>query len=265
MGKRKLNEIQEQQPTDDKNQMMIDNTEEQDTRINQTDRDRMNFRGQQAVEADTDKDTPVQVEFKVNATTKKFNLREALGKLLLLMIHEDKTVKIKASETEEVWNDPNELPVGEAMKEHFKVRQDSNPYESPKVTIYFTVKSKATVNYIKYSPAVINYLKSNQIFLRVDRYQTSKTRSPGYFVNLAPRLLWKPHFIEDIKKQAQRTKFDLHHTVFLDYFSDKGIDHDGGHLPIPDFHIHAANRKFGQVTAEVLMITCAAEDALYFK
>jgi len=77
--------------------------------------------------------------------------------------------------------------------------------------------------------------------------------------------LWKPHFIEDIKKQAQRTNFDLHHTVFLDYFSDKGIDHDGGQLPIPDFHIHAANRKFGQVTAEVLMITCAAEDALYFK
>ena len=116
------------------------------------------------------------------------------------------------------------------MKEHFKVRQDSNPYEAPKATIYFTVKSKATVNYIKYSPSVINYLKSSQIFLRVDRYQTSKTRSPGYFVNLAPRLLWKPHFIEDIKKQAQRTTFDLHHTVFLDYFSHKGIDHDGGHL-----------------------------------
>jgi len=57
----------------------------------------MNFRGQQAVEAYTEKDTPVQVEFKVNVTTKKVNLREVLGKLLLMMIQEDKTVKIKAS------------------------------------------------------------------------------------------------------------------------------------------------------------------------
>jgi len=77
--------------------------------------------------------------------------------------------------------------------------------------------------------------------------------------------LWKPHFIEDINKQANHTTFDLHHTVLLDYFSDKGITHDGGHLPIPAFHIHAANRKFGTVTAEVLMITCASEDALYLK
>jgi len=62
VGKRKLKEIQEkQQSKNETSHMMIENTEEKDTRINQTDRELMNFRGQQAVEADTDKDTPVQV------------------------------------------------------------------------------------------------------------------------------------------------------------------------------------------------------------
>ena len=88
----------------------------------------MRKRGEKLVEANTDKETAVQVEFKVSNTTKSFNLRDALGKLLTTMIEVYPTVKIQAKDATETWNDPNELPVGEAMKLHFLGRQDSPPY-----------------------------------------------------------------------------------------------------------------------------------------
>ena len=191
-----------------KRSTVIHNSEETDTRVTDSVRAIMRQRGDKAVEAATNKDTPVQVEFKVKNTTKSFNLREALGKLLTTMLSVDASIKIQNNEGSTEWNDPNELPVGSAMEDHFIIRQDTPMYETPKVTIYFTVKSTLTVNAIKYDPQVITYLKTYNIFLRPDRFQSSKVRSPGYFVNIAPRLVWKQDFNEELKTAMRSTKFD---------------------------------------------------------
>ena len=180
----------------------IYNAEETDTRVNENVKEIMKKRGERAVEANTDKDTPVQVEFKVTKTAKSFNLRDALGKLLTTMIEVDASVKIQSKGGDEVWNDPNELPVGESMQDHFKVRQDTPPYEAPRITIYFTVKSTWKVNDIKYDPHMITYLKNFNIFMRPDRYSTSKVRSPGYFVKIAPRLVWKQDVVQELKDKV---------------------------------------------------------------
>ena len=225
----------------------------------------MKKRGERAVEANTDKDTPVQVEFKVTKTAKSFNLRDALGKLLTTMIEVDASVKIQSKGGDEVWNDPNELPVGESMQDHFKVRQDTPPYEAPRITIYFTVKSTWKVNDIKYDPHMITYLKNFNIFMRPDRYSTSKVRSPGYFVKIAPRLVWKQDVVQELKDKVGKTNFDLTSTIIEDYYRDNDIPKGTLPLPLPDFHVHVTTRKFGLASAKVLTVTCADGDALYLK
>ena len=197
---------------------MIYATETEDERVQETPKEVMKRRGDAVVEASTDKETPVSVEFKIPKTTTKFNLREAVGKLLTMMLKVDQSVKFGASGGEEVWNDPHDLPVGDALTTQLRVRQDSPPYETPKVTMYLTIRSTKTVNDIKYQPLVIAYLKASNIFLRPDRYNSSKTRSPGYFFQVSPRLLWKQTFIEDIKKGVHETKFDTNEDLFTNYF-----------------------------------------------
>jgi len=225
----------------------------------------MKKRGERAVEANTDKDTPVHVEFKVTKTTNSFNLREALGKLITIMMEVDTTVKIQSNDGANTWNDPNELPVGDDMKEYFLIRQDAPPYESPKISIYFTVKSTMKVNDIKYDEHVITYVKNFNIFMRADRYETSKVRSPGYFVKIASRLVWKQNFVKELQAQVATTKFDTEHPMFEDYYRDKDIPSTTTTPPLPDFHVHATTRKFGTVSAEVLTVTCDDGSALYLK
>ena len=247
-------------------QIELYSTEKHDTRVQTTAQDIMKRRGEMAVEAATSRDTPIQVEFKITKATKNFNLREALGKLLTVMIEVDKTVKIQDNEGKEQWNDSNELPIGEAMKRHFIIRQDSPPYEAPKITVYFTLKSTQTANDIKYHPHVITHLKQFNIFMRPDRYQTSKARSPGYFVGIAPRLVWKNTFIQELKDSVQLTTFDMTNSIIQDYYRDNNLSLDTDpEPPMPELHVHVATRKFGTVTAEVLTVTCADGDALYLK
>ena len=248
-----------------KRQTVIYNAEETDTRIKDSVKTIMRHRGDRAVEKVTDKDTPVQVEFKVSTTTKSFNLREALGKLLTTMLAADPSVTIQDKDGSNTWNDPNELPVGNSMNDHFVIRQDSPPYEKPKITIYFTIKSTLTVNDIKYSPHVLDHLKTYNIFLRPDRFHTAKVRSPGYFVDIAPRLIWKQDFTAELKKGIALTTFDDTNPVFREYYRDNNVPPGQPTPPLPPFYTHVNTRKFGKVSAEVLTVTCAADDALYLK
>jgi len=226
-----------------KREATIYNAEENDTRVQETTRDVLKKRGEHAVEANTDKDTPVHVEFKVTKTTKSFNLREALGKLLTIMMEVDTTVKIQSNDGANTWNDPNELPVGDDMKEYFLIRQDAPPYGSPKISIYFTVKSTMKVNDIKYDEHVITYLKNFNIFMRADRYETSKVRSPGYFVKIAPRLVWEKNFVKELQTQVATTKFDTEHPIFEDYYRDNDIPNTTTTPPLPDFHVHVTKKE----------------------
>ena len=248
-----------------RNSTVIYATESMDTRIQDTPREVMKRRGDVAIEPSTNKDTPVSVEFKIPPTTASFNLRDAIGNLLTVMLKGDASVKFGNNEGTDAWNDPNELPVGEALTKQMHARHDTPPYETPKVTVFFNIKSSKTVNDIKYQPTVINYLKNLNIFLRPDRYDNSRIRSPGYFVRVPPRLLWKQTFLEELKRGVDKTKFDLTEEIYKNYFRENGFDKEPTKMPLPKFHVYTSTRKFGQVAAEVLKVDCAEKDALYLK
>lgn len=133
------------------------------------------------------------------------------------------------------------------------------------MTVFFNIKSSKTVNDIKYQPSVINYLKNLNIFLRPDRYDNSRIRSPGYFVHVPPRLLWKQTFLEELKRGVSKTKFDLTEEIYKNYFREQGFDTEPTKMPLPKFHVYTSTCKFGQVAAEVLKVDCTEKDALFLK
>ena len=239
--------------------------EETDNRVPESVQTIMRRRGETEVEKATDKDNPVQIEFKLPHASKRFNLRVALGKLMQVMQEVDKTVKVQSQDGTNSWNTAEELPVGEEMMENFVIRHDSPPYEAPKVMLHCTFKSTWTINDIKYDSRVFMHLKNNNIYVRPDRFRSEKVRSPGYFVNVAPRLIWKDCFVSELRRAVAGTSFDCTNTIIADYFNHNNIPKGTTTPPLPSFHLHVTTRKFGQVAAEVLTLTCGEKDALYMK
>ena len=241
----------------------VTSDETQDPRVKETDHDAIKKRGETLTEHTTDKVTPIRVEFRLNNSTTQFNVRNALGNLLVKMQEGDKTVVLQSLQDTSQWASAEEMPIDEALTPHIVTRNESAPTQGNTITVYTKIRSSKTVSEIKFHQSTYHYLSTSKIFLRADRYQTEKTRSPGFFIKVHPRLIWKDSFKQSIQKALATMEADKTKKVITQYL-DK-INHTDDNLPLPEYHLHSSKRKFGPVTAEILSVTCAEHAAMYLK
>ena len=237
--------------------------EESDSRVKESVHEIIKKRGEILTEETSSKLTSVKVEFKIKNNTTQFNVRTALGKLLEQMKMADKEVILQSNNSASQWNNAEELPTGDDLMQHITVRHENSPVHNNSVTVYVRVQSAKTIGEIKFHHSMYHYLSANKIFLRPDRYKTEKTRSPGFFIKLHPRLIYKDTFKAKLVEAISNLKVDKTQPVIKTYLTT--INHNEEGLAVPDFHLHSTKRKFGPVTAEVLSITCAEDAATYLK
>ena len=241
----------------------VTTNEEADTRVKVSVHDTIKQRGDELTEETTTKTTPVKVEFKLNNVTTRFNARTALGKLLEQMRLVDRHTIMKSVKDDEEWTTAEELPVGADLGDHVVIRHENNPLQRNSITIYTTIKSAKTISEIKFNQTMYHYLSTNKIYLRPDRYKTEKTRSPGFFIKLHPRLIYKDTYKNKINHAVKNLTLDKTNDVVAQYLSF--VDAKSDDIPLPEYHLHSTKRKFGPVTAEVLQVTCPEHAATFLK
>ena len=241
----------------------VENNEESDPRVKESTHEAIKKRGEGLTEEASSKLTPVKVEFKLTKTATQFNARTALGKLLEQIKQVDRHAIIQSTKDDTQWNTAEDLPVGDVLSDHIVIRHENVPTQGNIVSVYTKIRSSKTIGEIKFNQEMYHYLSINKIYIRPDRYKTERTRSPGFFIKLHPRLIYKDNFKNKLDKALATLELDKDNEVIAKYLRGSGNSNEVPTLPA--YHLHSTKRKFGPVTAEVLTVTCPEHAATYLK
>ena len=198
----------------------------------------------------------------------------------------DDTLSVKSVVDETQWSDPSLYPSGPEFTSHFNVREEttsSNGREgtgTTKVLVHMSMMSKKRLQEIKFEDDIIGYLKTNNIYMKVDRYEMRALSSPGFLIHLHPRLTHLPSLQSNMRNGMEHVKATDIEDVqeWRSKFPDRvaGKPEKAGDLDmssftntVPEFTLFSGNRTFGgganKVSTVCLNIQCASEDAKYLK
>ena len=224
-------------------------------------------RGQTMIERDTLLITSIKCEFNIPGTVTEYNIRAQFLKLLTLFRRQDNTVRIQAHKHGSgEWTDFATLPEDESFGHAFGLvtREFRN---HKKIIVHCNVVSARTFNSIKYATEVKEHIFSNNIWLKVDRYESKAEGSPGFFVRIHPKLTHREEFTEEL-----RLLLDEHGGVHRPNSNDSDVQMGGdeetpkaGTSYPPSFHLEASQKKWGNVKTDILRVTCAMDDAEFLK
>ena len=239
-------------------------------------------RGEAMVEKTTTLETLVKIEFNLAASTTQFSVRHSALAVFKLMKDIDPTLTLRSVQDNITqWDDINKLPSDAAFGTHFNVREDASRSGSKKIVVHTKIISKIRLNEIKYNEKIISYLKNNNIYMKADRFEMRKLASPGFFIDLHPRLTNLPEFQRDLTHRMQTTR--VKDSKVIDEWREMNnvktnttnstdsiemITEKLNHI-VPEFYLHTGQRSFGggenRVQTDCLIIQCAESDAQYMK
>jgi hypothetical protein len=237
-------------------------------------------RGEQMVETSTEMETQMKIEFNIGNNVTKFSVRQSAVKVLEKMKAIDPTLALKSVQDKTtVWKDMSKLPSDEAFGTHFNVREETSPRGPRKVVVHCRMISTQKLGDIKFEANLLHYLRENKIWLNIDRFEMRRLASPGFFIDMHPRLTNLKHLHGSLSRVMERTRVK-DPKILAEWRtknppkSDKTGDNidrilEGMHNPIPDFHIQSGRRAFGagdsRVETDCLIVQSAADDATYLK
>ena len=223
-------------------------------------KDKMAYRGRYMVEQDLVLVTSIKVEFNLSALTTEYNVRAQFIHLLELFKQQDSTIRVQCSTSEvREWKDFSTLPEDEEFNECFQlVTKIFRKHK--KVIVHCTILTEQPLNRVKYSSEVKDYIFQNNIWIKVDRYDSKEESSPGFFVMIHPKLINREDFTVSVVRALKKVKEDQ-----MDLSSDmkdnvqfsKSKDVTG----VPEFHLELSQKKWGKLRTEVIRINCALDDA----
>ena len=210
--------------------------------------------------------TPIQIEFNIDANTREFNVITACQELFTSMSTVDPSVRILGNDTTTViWEPERILPESDQFRTLFNMREQTFRKGNAKVTIYCIVESQSTINRMKFSDPVKTILLNTNTWIKPDFYSTKVVASPEFFTLVHPKLTRKQDFIKDIQSALSSLAVDNDETVVQEWKNKNPDKHKEGTHYIPKFHIETNLKKWGKIQAEVLNVQCPAEDAQYVK
>ena len=223
-------------------------------------------RGVRMVE-DTEKfTTPTRIEYNLNNTIVKFNIREAVKELFLKFSKEDPTIRILTlDKSKVVWEVDRTLEENNTFQENFQMREQSYRKGNKKVTLYCLVESRLTINRLKYATPVKNHIFDNNIWIRPDLYSTQIVSCPGFFTLVHPKMTNKSEFTNELIEALKTVEVNNSEKVVQEWNLKRNQDNKLTNTVIPKFHIETNQRKWGDITTEVLSLHCSMEDAQFLK
>eukprot|EP00957_Ditylum_brightwellii_P075687 5752183-Ditylum_brightwellii.AAC.1 len=148
----------------------------------------------------------------------------------------------KSFETEQEWMNDSVFPAGEKFTEEFIVSQETNATGYKKMVLYMMVVYKKPWHMIKHHYIVMNHLKTNNIWVKIDEYDTKKAE------------------IQDV---------DCNEKQILAEWKKKNIAVDQEYNKIPKFCLLYQYKQWGEnpncIEAPVVHIQSVAEDSGYLK
>jgi len=235
----------------------------------------MKARGENMIEETGEMETQMKIEFNIGNNITKYSVRQNAVKVLEKMKAIDATFSVKSVHDSTVWKDMNTLPINDEFGTHFNVREETSPRGPKKIVMHCKMISKKKIGDIKFDANLIHFLRENKIWLVVDKFDMRRLGSPGFFIDMHPRLTNLTNLHEKLCLVMKRTQ--LKDKSIMDEWKAKNPPKPANDLesmvgcynPIPDFHIQSGRRAFGageiRVQTDCLVVQSAAEDATYLK
>ncbi len=226
-------------------------------------KEQMVKRGTNMVESKKLEVTAIKIEFNVDSQVKEYNARAQLIRLMELMKTYDKKLQIQNNtEPHTGWKDFEQLPEDEKFGEKFNlVIREFRTHK--KVILHCKVISEKPFNAIKYSPTVKQHIFEQNIWIKIDRYESRAEGSPGFFTMIHPRMVQRDVFTHEIREILKKNSTKENSTNKLES-EDTNERKDylaQADRKVPEFHLEVSKKKWGTITMEVLRVNCALEQA----
>ena len=217
-------------------------------------------RGERMVEETVVKTTPVAIEFNIPKANKVFNARKSLLDLLNVLWEADNSLKVRSWEDTRTWGPSDKLPLEQKFVEKFKVHKTETRYGTSRVYVHVRLLTTEDVARLKWRPIVRDYIFNHNIWVREDKFQAQISSTPGYFVGIHPRATNKEDFKNVLISAMNDAEIDENKDVVKEWKNTPE-----GDKKIPEFTLHTAVRKWGQIRTEVISIECVKTQAKYMK
>eukprot|EP00957_Ditylum_brightwellii_P206789 15350006-Ditylum_brightwellii.AAC.1 len=209
-----------------------------------------------------------------------YPLRKKFMELFERIQKNDPSFTIKETLGENLWSNPNKLPLGKEFKTTFKVRNSSNIWRTPRLALYCTFFSAKKVRDIKFEANLFSYLNGHKIFINYNYFETEEDGNPGFLIELYPKLTKKNNLASFMTKDSATVEFEddptkdnrkgeeilKELTTFVEKFCP---NRDKGKTMIPKFKLQKGMKKYSngikRVEAPVIIIKSTLQDAPYLK
>ena len=167
-------------------------------------KEQMVQRGTSMVESEKLEVTAIKIEFNVGSQVKEYNARAQLIRLMELMKNYDKKLQIQINtEPHTGWKEFEQLPEDEKFVEMFNlVIREFRTHK--KVILHCKVISEKTFNAITYSPTVKQHIFEQNIWIKIDRYESRAEGLPGFFTMIHPRMVQRDVFTHEIREVLKK-------------------------------------------------------------
>ena len=210
--------------------------------------------------------TPTKIEYNLSNKIGNFHIRDAVQELFKKMSNEDSAIRILTlDKSKVVWDINSTLEESDIFQDNFKMREQSYRKGNKKVTLYCLVESRFTINRLKYAPPVRDHIFANNIWIRPDLYSTHIVSCPGFLTLIHPKMTNKVDLTNELIQALQTVDINETEKVVQEWTTEKNQDNKTKDTVLPNFHLETNQRKWGDITTEVLSLHCSMEDAQYLK
>jgi hypothetical protein len=225
----------------------------------------MPARGEKMIKRKTVYESKIRMEFNIKEGVDCFNIRSEVLKILNRMHLVDQEVYVK--DGEEKWKDNKAFPSGKQFKTIFRVRREDPIKGNSRMIAYLNIVSSLKLRQFKENYLVMNHLKTEEVWLKITKFERKKISSPGFIMDIHPKLT----NIFTLKQEIEYALRDVKSrgaTTINKWKKNNDATTNKENL-IPQFFINTTMTKFGdgknRVEACVFGIECAEQDAGYLK
>jgi hypothetical protein len=138
------------------------------------------------METKTIYESKIRMEFNIKEGVDRFNIRSEVLKVLNWMHLVDQELYVK--DGEEKWKDDKAFPLGKRFKTIFILRREDPKKGNLRMIAYLNIVSSLKLRQLKENYLVMNHLKTEEVWLKIDKFDRKKISSPGFIMDIHPKL-----------------------------------------------------------------------------
>ena len=131
--------------------------------------------------------------------------------------------------------------------------------------MYISLESTSSIQALKFLPNIKQYIQTENIWIKIDWYDTKTESSPGFITQVNPKLIEKNNYVRALTEILKTIEVNSDEQCVQKWRENVKKHDEHNDQTVPKFHVEQSSRKWGKLKTEVLRINCAEEDAQYLK